>query len=791
MKRRTAVIAFSVLAAFTLISCGDDTPTSPEPDNDADPATYDITVEITPSDAGEVSPSVESSITEGETTQLRATPSENYMFTGWSGDMESTNNPLTLSEAREYALVANFEKKNYELTIRTEGEGAVREQVVQSKSGEYEHGTVVELIAQPADGWRFVEWEGDVEGTDNPAQITVEDASQVTAIFEKQEYEMSIDTDGEGAVYEQIIYGKSSEYEHGTAVELTAVPAEGWKFVEWEGDVSGPLNPVQVMVDSPKEITAVFERKEYDLSINTEGQGAVSETVLQAKSSTHEFGTEVELTANPAEGWEFAEWTGDASGSDETIQLTIDEAKEVTAVFEANTYSLTVNIDGKGSVDRNPYRGEYKHGTSVLLTAKPSSAYDLYEWTGDAESNGSQVEIVMTGDKEITATFLRLFYIADNGVTVKCPLADVGESGMVNGVEYTKRTRDMITPGNAPTTCTTGITNMRELFLDEPDFNEDISHWDVSSVTDMRSMFRANWWSSDSSFNQDISHWDVSSVTDMGYMFYSASSFNQDISGWDVSSVTDMSYMFREASSFDQDVGDWDVSRVTNMSWMFYNVTSFNHDIGGWDVRNVTDMAGLFHGASTFNQDIGGWDVSNVTNMSRMFNNASSFNQDISGWDLSSVTRINQMFSSAESFDQDIGAWNVSNVTEMFDVFNGANSFNQDIGAWDVSSVTTMNSMFEGASNFNMDIGDWNVSSVESMEAMFMNAYSFNQDISEWDVSNVTWMGFRMMFYNAISFYQDISGWCVETVSTKPDYFDDGSDFHGRDDMQPQWGTCP
>ena len=34
-------------------------------------------------------------------------------------------------------------------------------------------------------------------------------------------------------------------------------------------------------------------------------------------------------------------------------------------------------------------------------------------------------------------------------------------------------------------------------------------------------------------FNQDISSWDVSNVTDMGGMF-SNSSFNQDISSWDV-----------------------------------------------------------------------------------------------------------------------------------------------------------------------------------------------------------------------------------------------------------------
>ena len=42
-------------------------------------------------------------------------------------------------------------------------------------------------------------------------------------------------------------------------------------------------------------------------------------------------------------------------------------------------------------------------------------------------------------------------------------------------------------------------------------------------------------------FNQDLSKWDVSAVTNMGNMFSYASAFNQDLSKWDVSAVTDMS----------------------------------------------------------------------------------------------------------------------------------------------------------------------------------------------------------------------------------------------------------
>ncbi len=232
--------------------------------------------------------------------------------------------------------------------------------------------------------------------------------------------------------------------------------------------------------------------------------------------------------------------------------------------------------------------------------------------------------LILTSFNKLTA---QDFYLAANGITCMCPEAERGDTGVVNGILYTKRDKYDIRPANASTSCTSSIYYMDFLFDDADNFNEDISTWDVSSVLSMKGMFR-----NARLFDQNIGNWDVSNVTDMQNMFNGASNFNGDIGNWDVSNVTNMEKMFYRAAYFNQDIGNWDVVNVTNMEAMFQWAPYFNQDIGNWDTSNVTNMKLMFYTSPLFNQDIGNWDVSNVTNIGGMLYETSSFNQDLSNW---------------------------------------------------------------------------------------------------------------------------------------------------------------
>ena len=253
-------------------------------------------------------------------------------------------------------------------------------------------------------------------------------------------------------------------------------------------------------------------------------------------------------------------------------------------------FNLVVGVTEGGSV--NTSGGTYDENTTVSITATPIEGYFFTGWTGNATGNENPLSVTITGNVNITANFMQNIYLDSNGITIKCPNAAIGYTGVINGVTYTvvdnTTIRTEIANGNC-NLCTTLVTNMtgdsntNSNFFNDESFNSNIGFWDTSNVTDMSSMFYGA-----TAFNQDIGSWDTSSVTTMNSIFENATAFNQDIGNWDTSSVTDMVGMFYEASSFNQDIGSWDTSKVTGMERMFWAADAFNQDLSGWCVTNIT-----------------------------------------------------------------------------------------------------------------------------------------------------------------------------------------------------------
>jgi surface protein len=257
-----------------------------------------------------------------------------------------------------------------------------------------------------------------------------------------------------------------------------------------------------------------------------------------------------------------------------SLHLMIGQGTVEAGAFNQIDWSLG---DYHMGIEINTGSGFIDMGTTQLM----SVPFALYALNSGTTKSASLPQGTNDGDvlrwnsatnswtvEDVNATMSPV-YLAENGITVKArDWAGIGAKGMLNGVEYTvvdiRMLRDMLDTDDGvkdvTTVCTSRITEMNiynDDRLFEVDFNQDISNWDVSNVTNMYGMFE-----NAQNFNQDLSAWDVRNVRNMEYMFYDAQNFNQDLSAWDVRNVTRMNSMFQQASAFNQDLSAWDVSNV-------------------------------------------------------------------------------------------------------------------------------------------------------------------------------------------------------------------------------------
>ncbi len=258
---------------------------------------------------------------------------------------------------------------------------------------------MVTLTATPSPGYVFSGWSGDASGTANPITVTMTAAKNITANFTIKQFALTVAATN-GTVTKS---SNQSTYDSGAVVTLTAIPSAGYVFSGWSGDASGTSNPVAVIMNSAKNVTANFAIKQFTISISA-ANGTVAKSPGQA---SYDSGTVVTLTATPSAGYVFSGWSGDAIGTSNPISVTVNSAKNVTANFAIKQFAVSITA-ANGSVTKVPDQATYDSGSVVTLTASPSADYRFTGWSGDVSGSATPATVTMTGPKSVVAGFALL-----------------------------------------------------------------------------------------------------------------------------------------------------------------------------------------------------------------------------------------------------------------------------------------------------------------------------------------------------------------------------------------------
>jgi hypothetical protein len=194
---------------------------------------------------------------------------------------------------------------------------------------------------------------------------------------------------------------------HGDSLALAITPAPGY-FVD-SVYIDGVYAPgvttayTFTNVTTDHTITAKYTLSTYVVTVTQGANGVIAPgTTVVPINGTQAF------TITPNTGYHIDSVKVDGVKVDSTTSYTftgVVASHTLTAFFSINTYTLTVNTVGSGSVAKAPDQANYDHGTPVNLTATPALGWVFSGWSGDATGNTNPLGITMTANTTITATF--------------------------------------------------------------------------------------------------------------------------------------------------------------------------------------------------------------------------------------------------------------------------------------------------------------------------------------------------------------------------------------------------
>lgn len=310
---------------------------------------YTVTTGVNIDERGTVSGA--GSYAGGEIAHLVATANSGYEFVNWSdGNTQADRTVYVNSDIIYYAnfKVANSTPDEHSITAVISPEPSNETPAagtVTVGSGPWYEGSKISLIAEPAEGYDFVEWNDD-HSTDLQHIITMGNENvSCTASFALKSYQVNLNINSEYEVIGTV--SGSGNFAHGATASISATPSDGYTFVNWSDGSSDASRGITVM--SEMNLIANFISSSSTPATQTLTVGVSDEKAgsVSVPSGTWYDGSIVNISAIPSSGYRFLRWSDGIY--DATRQIAIksnSEYNNYTAIFALDADNIVEHYDG-------------------------------------------------------------------------------------------------------------------------------------------------------------------------------------------------------------------------------------------------------------------------------------------------------------------------------------------------------------------------------------------------------------------------------------------------------------
>ncbi|MBF0453036.1 MAG: hypothetical protein HQK75_20210 [Candidatus Magnetomorum sp.] len=230
------------------------------------------------------------SLTENEITSITAIYADILAFEKWSGDVPSSENAysvgISLTMDQHRTIKAEFlELTAYSLHVFWNNQQG---SVSQNPAGiTHVSGAEITVSSTPQTGYNFVHWVNHAgELFDNQSiEITLDANAEYTCIFAAKTNTLALSISGQGIVKKE---PDLEIYPPDTKIQLTAIPAQGWLFRKWQGDIDSTTRQITIIMDSTKSFEVVFEKPcaSFSGQVTNENGVALSDVLVSSGSQS-------------------------------------------------------------------------------------------------------------------------------------------------------------------------------------------------------------------------------------------------------------------------------------------------------------------------------------------------------------------------------------------------------------------------------------------------------------------------------------------------------------------------
>lgn len=282
-----------------------------------------------------------------------------------------------------------------------------------SGGGSVKEGGSVVITAAPYNGFTFGGWLLNGSKVSDYTQYTVENIhndSVYIADFKPADCQINVSVNDSNA-------GTATEsrtVRYGESITLEAVAKNGYQFDSWmeNGAIVSTDSRFQLQnITGSRNLTAMFSQIRYDLTLTCwpASTGTVS------GQGTYDKGSDVKITAAPADGYRFVSWSENGNVLSTSAEYSIQDISRdmfLLATFEkaqTKTYSITASVASANGKIVPEGKSTVSEGSGMSYVIMPQDGYMINAVYVDGKSVGAVSSYSFSGVKEnhtISAEFV-------------------------------------------------------------------------------------------------------------------------------------------------------------------------------------------------------------------------------------------------------------------------------------------------------------------------------------------------------------------------------------------------